>query len=382
MLTFWPNIVGYTRVILLLSSFFYLHSNHRRALLLYGVSFFLDVVDGPLARALGQSSRFGALLDMMTDKFSSPSLLNALSTRHPSMAPLLVGCLVLDVASHLMHLQATALAGVRSHKETKPRWTLVRWFYEVKPFFIWCCLGHEIFLVALYWLSFEQQQALDGSRGPVVLPASWWAPVAEAVGALVKSALGESAADLFELVVGAGAAEAAAAGGGGGGPAAFGETAGAAGEEGQGHGEGLRLVNLVALLCLPAFACKTLVHAAQLCNAGEAVALIDASERRAARHNQLNQQLDQQQQQQQQQERRGRRRSFVDTDDEAEENEDYDEILERVAAAAPSSVTRRARSRGSGRSPSPRKRSRSPLKQRRMSPRKKSEIEIFQYLSR
>ena len=240
MLTFWPNIVGYTRVILLLSSFFYLHSNHRRALLLYGVSFFLDVVDGPLARALGQSSRFGALLDMMTDKFSSPSLLNALSTRHPSMAPLLVGCLVLDVASHLMHLQATALAGVRSHKETKPRWTLVRWFYEVKPFFIWCCLGHEIFLVALYWLSFEQQQALDGSRGPVVLPASWWAPVAEAVGALVKSALGESAADLFELVVGAGAAEAAAAGGGGGGPAAFGETAGAAGEEGQGHGQGLR----------------------------------------------------------------------------------------------------------------------------------------------
>ena len=36
--------------------------------LLYGVSSLLDAVDGQVARAMGQSSRFGAVLDMVTDR--------------------------------------------------------------------------------------------------------------------------------------------------------------------------------------------------------------------------------------------------------------------------------------------------------------------------
>ena len=33
---------------------------------LYALSFGLDVIDGPVARALGQSTKFGAALDMLT----------------------------------------------------------------------------------------------------------------------------------------------------------------------------------------------------------------------------------------------------------------------------------------------------------------------------
>lgn len=44
--------------------------------LLYGLSCLLDAVDGPVARALGQTSKFGAVLDMVTDRcaFSSTSV--------------------------------------------------------------------------------------------------------------------------------------------------------------------------------------------------------------------------------------------------------------------------------------------------------------------
>lgn len=37
--------------------------------LLYGVSCLLDAVDGQAARALGQTSKFGAVLDMVTDRY-------------------------------------------------------------------------------------------------------------------------------------------------------------------------------------------------------------------------------------------------------------------------------------------------------------------------
>jgi CDP-diacylglycerol--inositol 3-phosphatidyltransferase len=36
---------------------------------LYAVSSFLDVADGQAARRLGQTSKFGAVLDMVTDRY-------------------------------------------------------------------------------------------------------------------------------------------------------------------------------------------------------------------------------------------------------------------------------------------------------------------------
>lgn len=46
--------------------------------LLYGVSCLLDAVDGMAARALNQTSKFGAVLDMVTDRCVSTFLRSSL----------------------------------------------------------------------------------------------------------------------------------------------------------------------------------------------------------------------------------------------------------------------------------------------------------------
>jgi CDP-diacylglycerol--inositol 3-phosphatidyltransferase len=43
--------------------------------LLYGVSCLLDAVDGMAARALDQTSKFGAVLDMVTDRYVEQKVL-------------------------------------------------------------------------------------------------------------------------------------------------------------------------------------------------------------------------------------------------------------------------------------------------------------------
>lgn len=60
---------GYTRVILAAVSLTYMSYHPKYCTLLYGISSLLDAVDGQAARALGQSSRFGAVLDMVTDRY-------------------------------------------------------------------------------------------------------------------------------------------------------------------------------------------------------------------------------------------------------------------------------------------------------------------------
>lgn len=102
-----PNIIGYCRIALLLGSFVFIRERPRSFLALYGASVGLDMVDGPVARHLGQSTRFGAALDMLTDKFSSPAILLMLGSQYPQYVEVFVLCLVLDVASHYFHLQAT-----------------------------------------------------------------------------------------------------------------------------------------------------------------------------------------------------------------------------------------------------------------------------------
>ena len=61
-------MAGYTRVILAGISLTYMSYHPKYCTLLYGISSLLDAVDGQVARALGQSSRFGAVLDMVTDR--------------------------------------------------------------------------------------------------------------------------------------------------------------------------------------------------------------------------------------------------------------------------------------------------------------------------
>ena len=64
-----PGCQGYTRVILAALAMHYMSYHPKYSTLAYCVSQLLDAVDGHVARALGQASKFGAVLDMVTDRY-------------------------------------------------------------------------------------------------------------------------------------------------------------------------------------------------------------------------------------------------------------------------------------------------------------------------
>ena len=63
-----PNLIGYFRIISALASFYFAKDQPLLFLALYALSYLLDAADGPAARYLKQTSMFGAMLDMVTDR--------------------------------------------------------------------------------------------------------------------------------------------------------------------------------------------------------------------------------------------------------------------------------------------------------------------------
>jgi phosphatidylglycerophosphate synthase len=71
---------GYTRVILAGLSLHFMSYHPKYCTLAYCISCLLDAVDGRVARALGQTSKFGAVLDMVTDRCAPSFLASAALT--------------------------------------------------------------------------------------------------------------------------------------------------------------------------------------------------------------------------------------------------------------------------------------------------------------
>jgi CDP-diacylglycerol--inositol 3-phosphatidyltransferase len=90
----------------------------RTCSVLYSISCLLDALDGYAARVFEQSTRFGAVLDMVTDRCTTSCLLVFLSSAFPRWAILFQGLIALDFSSHYMHMYATlVVAGPdSSHK--------------------------------------------------------------------------------------------------------------------------------------------------------------------------------------------------------------------------------------------------------------------------
>lgn len=102
---------------------------------LYSVSCLLDALDGVAARYFQQSTRFGAVLDMVTDRCTTACLLVFLSSAWPRWALLFQGLISLDLASHYMHMYATlTMAGTgQSHKKVdQSRSRLLHLYYNNK----------------------------------------------------------------------------------------------------------------------------------------------------------------------------------------------------------------------------------------------------------
>ncbi|EEB90027.1 hypothetical protein MPER_11820 [Moniliophthora perniciosa FA553] len=144
---FVPNLIGYTRIILAAVSIHYMSYHPIYCTAAYVISCLLDAADGLAARKLKQSSKFGACLDMVTDRCTTTCLLCYLSIAYPAYAIFFQALITLDFSSHYMHMYSSLLTGSESHKRVTSDWVL---------FLI--CAANELFFVALYlvkWTSSE-----------------------------------------------------------------------------------------------------------------------------------------------------------------------------------------------------------------------------------
>jgi CDP-diacylglycerol--inositol 3-phosphatidyltransferase len=125
---------GYVRIILAVSSLYYMPLHPRTCSVLYSVSCLLDALDGLAARHFEQSTTFGAVLDMVTDRCTTACLLVFLSSAWPRWAILFQSLISLDMASHYMHMYATLTMGGsgQSHKkvDSKRSWILYQYYHS------------------------------------------------------------------------------------------------------------------------------------------------------------------------------------------------------------------------------------------------------------
>lgn len=76
-----PNLIGYARILLLIFTYWFMVDHYIISIFFYSLSSILDAFDGYYARKLNQSSKFGGLLDMLTDRGATACLCMCLFLR-------------------------------------------------------------------------------------------------------------------------------------------------------------------------------------------------------------------------------------------------------------------------------------------------------------
>lgn len=103
-LFYYPNLIGYARIAFMILSFYFAFSNWKLTLFCYLMAFGGDVVDGYVARLFKQSSIYGGILDMVTDRVSTCGFLAIVSQLYPSYTFVFIMLIVLDIGSHWFHV--------------------------------------------------------------------------------------------------------------------------------------------------------------------------------------------------------------------------------------------------------------------------------------
>ncbi|KAJ3165110.1 CDP-diacylglycerol-inositol 3-phosphatidyltransferase [Geranomyces variabilis] len=165
-----PNLIGYARVALMFAALYYLPLHTYTAGLLYSVSCLLDAADGHAARYFKQTSRFGAVLDMVTDRSTTSCLLVYLALTFPRLTLIFQTLIALDLSSHYLQMYSSLVLGAGSHKNVDPKKTswLLRQYYTNNIVLFLVCAGNELFFIALY------------------LVGTWQVEMAKATGELAK----------------------------------------------------------------------------------------------------------------------------------------------------------------------------------------------------
>lgn len=140
-----PNVIGYVRILLNLVALGYALRDYKTSLTCYFASALLDAADGYAARVLGQSSLFGAVLDMVTDRTATATLCVVLAHLYPSFLLHFCVLIMLDIFSHWAHVYASALQA-STHKSST-NW-IVRMYYY-KPVLFLVCAGNELFYMCV-----------------------------------------------------------------------------------------------------------------------------------------------------------------------------------------------------------------------------------------
>lgn len=94
-------------------------THYLLAINLYLYSFIGDLFDGMAARKFNQSSKFGGVLDMVTDRCTTAGMLVVLSWIYVSegMKLMFLGLFFLDISSHWMQMTSSLMIG--EHHKSK-----------------------------------------------------------------------------------------------------------------------------------------------------------------------------------------------------------------------------------------------------------------------
>jgi len=160
---FIPNIIGYSRMVFAMLAFYHIHTNYFLFFIFYALSAVLDIADGYAARALDQCSKFGAILDMVTDRASTTCLIVVLAQFYPQFSLFFLFLIALDIISHFAHVYSSLSRGATSHKTVTPNQSwLIRLYYTNRLVLGGLCWGNEGFFIMLYLLHFYAGPTIPG----------------------------------------------------------------------------------------------------------------------------------------------------------------------------------------------------------------------------
>lgn len=152
---FIPNLIGYARIVLAISSFYFMPTDYVLTTITYLTSGLLDAFDGYAARYFNQSTMFGAMLDMLTDRCVTTALQVMLALFYPNYTFVFQILVCLDISSHWIHVQSSLLKGGASHKKIDLSGNFfLRIYYRSRVVLFLMCAGNELFFCMLYLIHF------------------------------------------------------------------------------------------------------------------------------------------------------------------------------------------------------------------------------------
>jgi len=152
---FVPNLIGYARVLLAAGAFYVAFEKPLLFFVLYALSELLDAVDGYAARYFHQSTKYGAVLDMVTDRCCTTALLVVLSRMYPNHTNLFILIIAVDLSSHYAHLCVSVTKGATSHKDVDKNTNIfLRLYYGSRVVLFTLCAANEAIFLFPYAMNF------------------------------------------------------------------------------------------------------------------------------------------------------------------------------------------------------------------------------------